>query len=91
MTSERVLLRFFDVGDFFVDFDGGIEGSEGVSKDRIGPIASIEASEALGKSRDSVFIVALAIAMSAYRNAREIRTLHTNSRQLNQYVRCINQ
>ena len=43
MTSERVLLRFFDTGDFFVDFNGGIEGSDRVSGGRIGPIASLGA------------------------------------------------
>ena len=47
MTLERVLLHFFDVGDFFVDFNGGTEGSEIVSEGRIGSIASIEVSGAL--------------------------------------------
>ena len=47
MTSERVLLYFFDTGDFFVGFNGGTEGSEIVSEDRIGPLASIEASRVL--------------------------------------------
>ena len=47
MTSERVLLCFFDVGDFFVDFNGGIKNSEIVSEDRIESIASIGASGAL--------------------------------------------
>ena len=91
MTSERILLHFFDTGDFFVGFDGGIGDSEGVSEDRIGPITSIGAPEVLGRSRGSVSIVALAIAMSAYRNAREMHALHVDSRQLYQYVRCINQ
>ena len=72
MTSERVLLRFFDAGDFFVDFDGGIRGFERVSEGRIGPIAPIGASGALGGGRNSVSIFTLTIAMSAYRNAREI-------------------
>ena len=72
MTSKRVLLCFFDVGDFFVDFNGGTEGSEIVSEGRIGPIASIGAPGALWRSRDSVSILVLAIAMSAYQNAREM-------------------
>ena len=80
MTLERILLRFFNTGGFFVGFDEGIRGSEGVSEGRIGLIASIGAPEVLGRSRGSVSILALAIAMSAYRNAREIRSLYANSR-----------
>lgn len=75
MTSERVLLRFFDVGGFFVGFDGRIRGFERVSEGRIGPVAPIGASGALGGDRNSVSIFALAIAMSAYRNAREMHIL----------------
>ena len=41
MTSERVLLYFFDTGDFFVDFNEETEGSEIVLEDRIGSITSI--------------------------------------------------
>ena len=47
MTLERVLLRFFDAGGFFVDFDEGIRGSKRVSEGRIGPIAPVEAPGAL--------------------------------------------
>ena len=72
MTSERVLLRFFDAGGFFVGFNGGTEGSEIVSEGRIGPIAPIGAPGALWRSRDSVSILVLAIAMSAYQNVREM-------------------
>ena len=43
MTLERILLHFFDVGDFFVGFNGGTEGSEIVSEGRIEFITSIEA------------------------------------------------
>ena len=42
MTSERILLRFFDTEDFFVDFNGEIEGSDRVSGGRIGPITSLK-------------------------------------------------
>ncbi len=66
MTSERVFLRFFDAGGFFVGFNGEIGGFERVSEGRIGPIEPIEASGALGRGRNSVSIFALAIAMSAY-------------------------
>jgi hypothetical protein len=37
MTSERLLLRFFDVGGFFA----GYGGTTGLSEGRIGPIAPI--------------------------------------------------
>ena len=47
MTSERVLLCFFDAGDFFVDFNRGTEDSEIVSEGRIGPIAPIGTPGAL--------------------------------------------
>ena len=47
MTSERVFLCFFDVEDFFVDFNEGIEDSKIVLKDRIGFIVSIGASGTL--------------------------------------------
>ena len=77
MTSERILLYFFDVGDFLIDFNGGIEGFERVSKDRIEPIGPIEASGTLGKDRNSVSIFVLAIAMSVYRNIYEMHTLYT--------------
>ena len=46
MTSESVLLHFFDVRGFFVGFNGGIRGSRGVSEGRIGPIALVGASGA---------------------------------------------
>ena len=77
MTSERVLLRFFDTGDFLIDFNGGIGGFERVSEDRIGPIGSIEASEVLGRDRNSVSIFALTIAMFVYRNTHEMHALRT--------------
>ena len=80
MTSERILLRFFDVGDFFIDFNGGIKGLEGVSEDRIESIASIGTSKTLERNRGSVSILALVITMSAYQNAREMHVLHVDSR-----------
>ena len=75
MTSERVLLRFFDAGGFLIGFNGGIGGFKRVSEGRIGPIGPIEASGALGRGRNSVSIFALAIAMSVYRNTHEMHAL----------------
>ena len=69
MTLKRLLFRFFDVKDFFTDCGDTIRVSGdriGVLKNRIGSIASIEASEALERNRGSVSIFALVIAMCAY-------------------------
>ena len=63
MTSERVLLRFFDTRRCIEDFNEGIRGFNRVSEDRIGPVTPIEASGVLWKSRDSISILALAIVM----------------------------
>ena len=76
MTSERVLLHFFDVEGFLIDFNGGIEDFERVSEDRIEPIGPIEASGALGRGRNSISIFTLVIAMSVYRNTYEMHALH---------------
>ena len=44
MTLERVLLHFFNVKDFFKDFNRGIRDSNRVLEIRIESIALIEAS-----------------------------------------------
>ena len=76
MTSKRVLLYFFDIEDFLIDFNGEIEDFERVSEDRIESIESIEASGVFGRDRNSVSIFVLTIVMSIYRNTHEMYTLY---------------